>query len=295
MDDGFGNYIVPLATGTCYAPNPAGLYAQNAITMVFNYYAPVGPATAGWAIIPGSSSSVITLTYKRPYLEKLAGDYWDNECAPFEKLTPPSQLPPDGTNKPLAPPLMPFANTNQCQRVSSVCVEGPSTKVIDGHDVTRECWRYANQFDCTTLDASSTCNSPPLNACTPMGAATCSATDGSAPPHCLASSMEVQCKVTDPVYGPVTNCGTTAFCPGGSCWDETLTPDKDFAQSISMLEAAKEAGKELDPNTLRTFSGTARQLSLLAVELLHHQAADSGDLPGRRKAARREARQGALP
>ncbi len=257
LDDGSGNYIVPLLSGTCYAPNPAGQFAMNSLTMALDYYSPTGPATSnGFGILPGSSSSVITLTYKRPALEKLAGDYWDNQCASYEALTPPSQLPPDGTNKPLAPPLMPLASSSQCQRVSSVCVDGPSTKLIDGYSVTRECWRYANQFDCTTLDPSSTCNTPPLNSCQPTATATCSATDGSAPPHCLASSMEVQCKLTDPVYGPVTNCGTTSFCPNGSCWDETLTPDKDFAQTISMLEAAKEAGKELDPNTLRTFSGT---------------------------------------
>lgn len=256
VDDGFGNWI-PLSDGTCYAPNPAGTYALNTLSGFYDYYLPTGPATiTGWGVIPGSSSSVITLSYKRPYLEKLAGDYWDNQCASYEALTPPAFLPPDGVNKPLSLPLLPLSNSNQCQRVSSVCIDGPSTKVIDGYTVTRECWRYANQFDCTTLDASSTCNSPPLNACTLMSAATCSASDGMAPPHCVASSLNVQCKLTDPVYGPVTNCGTTAFCPNGTCWDDTLTPDKDFAQSISMLEAAKEAGKELDPNTLRTFSGT---------------------------------------
>jgi conjugal transfer mating pair stabilization protein TraN len=176
VDDGWGNFTIPLTDGTCYAPNPAGQYAQNALTSTFGHYVPTGPATpSGWAIQPGSSFSVIALTYKRPFLEKLAGDYWDNQCAPFEALTPPSQLPPDGTSKPLLPPLMPLANSNQCQRVSSACVEGPSTKVIDGYNVTRECWRYANQFDCTTLDPGSTCNTPPLNACTPTGTATCSA------------------------------------------------------------------------------------------------------------------------
>jgi hypothetical protein len=256
VDDGFGTWI-PLLEGNCYTQNAGGQYALNTLTGLYNWYLPTGPATVtGWTILPGSAFQTITLDYKRPYLEKLAGDYWDNTCAPFEAKTPPSMLPPDGVNKPPALPLMPVVSSDQCQRVSSVCVDGPSTKIIDGHSVTRECWQYAKRFDCATLDASSTCNTPPLNACAAKGPATCSATDSGAPPHCVSASMQVECKVSDPVYGPVTNCGTSTFCPNGTCWDQALTPDPDFAQTISMLEAAKEAGKELDPNSLRTFSGT---------------------------------------
>ena len=253
---GSGDWV-PGTAGTCFATTPiGGQLGRDRLTLIPNQYIAAGAATAtGFSIEPGSSYSVSTLAFTRPSLLKKAGDYWDNQCAPFEARTPPSALPPDGVAVALTPPLMPLVANDQCQRVASTCLDGPSTKIIDGIAVTRECWRYANQFDCTQLLGGSTCNQPPLNACAPTGAATCSISDSAAPPHCLTASMTVECKVSDPVYGPVTNCGTTTFCPGGTCWDTTTTTDPDFAQSISMLEAARQAAKDVDPNTLRTFNG----------------------------------------
>jgi len=249
---------VPLADGSCYEEAGSGIYAQNTLTASMGFYRLVGPATEGpWQVLPTSYVERFTLHFKRPALDKLAGEYWTNTCASFEADTASSKLPPDGVNQPVSGPLFPVARADQCQRVASVCVEGPSTKVIDGYPVTRECWKYVNQFDCTTLTAASTCSAPPLNACTPKGPASCAAVDGMVPPHCLVADMQVECKVADAVYGPVTNCGTSSFCPNGTCWDQAATPDPDFARSISMLEAARQAGRELNVETLRTFSGSA--------------------------------------
>jgi conjugal transfer mating pair stabilization protein TraN len=50
-------------------------------------------------------------------------------------------------------------------------------------------------------------------------------------------------------------CMPTAFCVGARCFDTSQVNDPDFAQAMSYLEAAREAGVYLDPATMRVFSG----------------------------------------
>lgn len=50
-------------------------------------------------------------------------------------------------------------------------------------------------------------------------------------------------------------CPANSFCFGERCFDTTYTSDTDFAQTMSYLEAAREAGVYLDPATLKVFSG----------------------------------------
>jgi conjugal transfer mating pair stabilization protein TraN len=50
-------------------------------------------------------------------------------------------------------------------------------------------------------------------------------------------------------------CTPNAFCIGARCFDTSQVNDPDFAQAMSYLEAAREAGVYLDPTTMRVFSG----------------------------------------
>ncbi len=34
------------------------------------------------------------------------------------------------------------ATAAECEKISEVCVDGPSTKMISGWPVTRACWQY---------------------------------------------------------------------------------------------------------------------------------------------------------
>ncbi|HGT8524449.1 TPA: conjugal transfer protein TraN, partial [Neisseria gonorrhoeae] len=40
-----------------------------------------------------------------------------------------------------------------CTRTSSVCVDGPSTKNINGVDVTKDCWEYKEEYQCLEKDS----------------------------------------------------------------------------------------------------------------------------------------------
>ncbi|GJI98172.1 hypothetical protein RugamoR57_48900 [Duganella caerulea] len=50
-------------------------------------------------------------------------------------------------------------------------------------------------------------------------------------------------------------CSPGVFCLGERCFDTTNKNDPDFAQAMTYMEAAREAGVYLDPATIRVFSG----------------------------------------
>ncbi|NVD97709.1 conjugal transfer protein TraN [Massilia sp. BJB1822] len=52
-------------------------------------------------------------------------------------------------------------------------------------------------------------------------------------------------------------CPPNTFCLGTQCFDTAQVGDPDFAQAMSYLEAAREAGVYLEPGTLKVFSGEA--------------------------------------
>ena len=64
-----------------------------------------------------------------------------------------------------------------------------------------------------------------------------------------------QCRVATGTTSAVTNCGGQQFCLDGRCFDTGYAPDADFARAVAGLEAQREAGRYLDPNTLEVFKG----------------------------------------
>ncbi|NUP87574.1 MAG: hypothetical protein HUU30_17735, partial [Burkholderiaceae bacterium] len=47
-----------------------------------------------------------------------------------------------------------------------------------------------------------------------------------------------------------SNCPTNVFCLSGNCFDIGAPNDPDFARSMSMLEAGREAGIYLDADRM---------------------------------------------
>lgn len=195
------------------------------------------------------------LAFKQPDFLGLAGDTWANSCEPFEAKAVNAAVPPDGVTLAGAVvlPAVSSVATEQCTRTKSVCVDGPSVKMVDGVPVQRECWKYDNVFDCTSLQATSTCTNPAFGKCSQAGAVNCRLTDSTG--HCLSASVDFSCKTAEAVYGPAVNCGAATFCPSGSCYDTSSPPDADFALSVAMLEAGREAGQYLDPMKRKVFVG----------------------------------------
>lgn len=63
-----------------------------------------------------------------------------------------------------------------------------------------------------------------------------------------------------PANGTVPgNCPANTFCLGDTCFSTAYPPDRDFAQTMTFLEAAREAGVYINPETQEIFEGEANQ------------------------------------
>jgi conjugal transfer mating pair stabilization protein TraN len=183
-------------------------------------------------------------------------DAWNNGCAGYEARVPPGYLPPDGDNT-LPAVLPPMTGPlDRCERRNSVCSIPTETRIISDYPVTRACWEFTNTFDCANLDDRSDCGQPRFGACTADSLPICIDSDATfTPPACTAYRQDFTCRITDPVYRTIEDCGAQSFCAGGICSDASYPPDQDFARAVAFMEAAREAGRYLDPATLRVFKG----------------------------------------
>jgi len=152
----------------------------------------------------------------------------------------------------LAAPLV--AGDGTCRRESASCVEGPSTKLVSGFPVTRECWRFEERYTCVGEAFTSDCGELIARGCGQIGS-TCldRLPDGS----CVAYEQQYACEFGTNAATTVLDCGTQAFCLDGNCFDAGYPRDPDFGRAIATKEALREAGNYFDPATQRVFRGTA--------------------------------------
>ena len=252
------------ASSTCYYPfadvesaagRPGGWGNAAGQDAFWAEYEPGVASGWGWV----GEHYETTLSFPQPTFTPASGDTWANTCTTQEDRTP--LLAKDGLTS-SAPPWMPTVmppGTSQCVRSSSVCLDGPSTKVIDGVSVSRECWSYANTFECTSVAASSTCTGAPFDTCSRSGEPTCLLKDTMG--RCLTAELGYDCKSADAVFTPSLNCGDASYCTGGSCWDTTKTANTSVVYALAQMEAHMQAGTdmEVDGATIQIFKGQDRR------------------------------------
>ena len=248
-------------SGSLSAPDWTCKTQTNIITNVCNgddtYFAMVGlcyPVTGD----PYSPTTIVTLG---PLVDVPAtvtiqeSDNWDNQCFSNEVRVPPGMLLPDGDNS-IPATVGSLGIVNKCERTTSTCAEPFETRWINFQPVTRACWNYSNTFSCVNNDPRSDCNQPKFGACTEQpGSPTCVEFDKDIANVCLHREHTFQCRIQDATTSQVTNCGSQSYCTNGQCWDTGHPPDSDFARSVTMLEAGREAGRYMDPATLTVFKG----------------------------------------
>lgn len=207
------------------------------------------------SIIPGdpvnSQMATTVVRYERPRVVA-ASETWSNGCQSLEAMTP--ALPADGAVS--RSPLIPFdvePGSTRCVKTGSVCTEGPSTRTVDGVEVTRDCWNWQNTFQCATASAASSCAPLVSAGCGLSADPVCLAVDPSG--RCLRLDAKYQCRTADAVYATVTDCAGSTFCEGGSCWDTSTQPNGSLALAASHLQARMDAGNDLNPDTLEIFRG----------------------------------------
>ena len=62
-------------------------------------------------------------------------------------------------------PCATYADNPSCQLSAKVCIEGPSTKVINGMSVYKDCWKWREDYNCLVHN--------PIDYCMPLKQAGC--------------------------------------------------------------------------------------------------------------------------
>ena len=155
-------------------------------------------------------------------------------------------------------PIQLLAGDGTCTKISRVCVEGAETRMISGYPVTRACWKYESKYDCISQDYVDDCAPLVARGCAQIGS-NCVDYLETNPSRCSLYEQTYQCKVADGETKTITDCGGQTYCVDGTCFDAGYTPDGDFAMAITGLEAQRQAGNYMDPNTQTVFNGKSSQ------------------------------------
>ena len=222
----------------CYAPSAgwtpyAGIDVTGAVPGSF-WNIDRNRAAVGWAPNPAYGAiPTMALTYTKPVTSAATTDTWNSQC----------------------PAL---ASAGRCSVASAPrCVEGPSTKVIDGIPVTRDCWETRSTMSCSSTVSADQCAPLLAAGCTPL-ASSCAQTNTTSG-ACEIFRDQYSCPVAAETVTTATNCPSNVFCLGTSCFNIGATNDADFARSMSMLEAARESGVYLDSDRMQVFKGEANR------------------------------------
>lgn len=151
-----------------------------------------------------------------------------------------------------------------CVVQSTNCLDGPSTKTINGFPVTRACWQYQYTYKCGGIaPLSPDCSTLLAQGCSEVGSS-CSvkATDGT----CDIYTQDYTCPGVSSTSTSVL-CGGTVFCAGGNCANTAYKNNTGFVQSYGGLAAMEAAAKDLDQNTLKIFTGISMQCDTYLLNL----------------------------
>lgn len=143
-----------------------------------------------------------------------------------------------------------------CTLLSHTCVDGPSTKVIGGQNITRDCWQYHSVYSCLSSDladtgASPTCTQLQAQGCSQTGS-TCSDSSGS---QCSTYAQTYTCPGPATSQTPVMDCGMQLACANGDCFNTGYTADTGLGKAATMIYAMKAVSDELSVNSMEIFVG----------------------------------------
>lgn len=145
----------------------------------------------------------------------------------------------------------------RCSLAQQTCIEPGGTRVIDGLEVTRDCWAWQEAYACVAMESDCQALSGD-SACT-LTSTVCE--DRNDDGTCALTAHTYTCE-TDSGQTEVTTCNGGTFCLNGLCFGQPAGNDRDFAIAVTMMEAGRQAaGYAVDPSSLKFFTGESQQCS----------------------------------
>lgn len=154
-----------------------------------------------------------------------------------------------------------FTWAGGCVQAKKVCVDGPSTRVISGWPITRDCWKWQQQFQCDDGEV--------VNDCQPLKDKGCAQTSST----CIAKTADGICSMYEQRYQCMVkpaettqeNCSVNTFCINENgqqrCFDASSSPDPDFGRAVATLESLRQLGTYMNPDNAEIFKGEDNRCS----------------------------------
>ncbi|MDD5295885.1 MAG: conjugal transfer protein TraN [Rhodocyclaceae bacterium] len=142
-------------------------------------------------------------------------------------------------------PCASLAGNANCTLASSTCTSTiPASPLPAGVNPTQAapdgCYQTTNTYACLTgRSDTSECNGYASNPNCALQSSSC--TDQTLG-QCTFEQRTYRCMSTPAQTSTVTDCSGQQFCQGGNCFNKGSPNDPDFARSMALMEAAREAG-----------------------------------------------------
>lgn len=147
------------------------------------------------------------------------------------------------------------ADAGDCVRAASECLDSSPTRSISGILVpvaaVGGCWELQHSYQCIDPGMDDDCQDLRDRGCGQIGSKCIEGSDG----VCVLTENTYQCQTSPAVAREVEDCAARPFCANGECFDTGYEPDADFGKAVAAMEAAREAGTYIDPDTLQLFTG----------------------------------------
>ncbi|WP_010303305.1 conjugal transfer protein TraN [Candidatus Odyssella thessalonicensis] len=138
----------------------------------------------------------------------------------------------------------------ECELVTTRCLSGPETRVIEGVPVSADCWEEELLYRCHSKEQN-TCQPLLEKGCIQVASHCKTEYQG----ECLEWEQTFECYDKPQRLAQTRLKGDTLFCLDGNCVNQTWDPNPDMADSLSKLAIFKEMQKDMDPNTQTVFRG----------------------------------------
>lgn len=145
-------------------------------------------------------------------------------------------------------PCQSLADNPNCSIAQSQCVSTtPSSQLPPGIDPSQVapdgCYQRQDTYACLTgRSDSSECDGYASNPdCTLQSTSNCDP-DDLINGNCVFEQRHYLCMSQPSSTSTVTDCSGQLFCQNGNCFDKGYPADPDFARTMALMEAAREAG-----------------------------------------------------
>jgi conjugal transfer mating pair stabilization protein TraN len=151
--------------------------------------------------------------------------------------------------------------SGDCILLSTVCAEGPETRVINGVEVYRECWRYHSEYECLAVETveHQYCAELRERGCSQVSSSCITTSDYG----CMTYEQTYECPSDQPpAEQAVLDCGGQLFCLEGSCFDTGYPPNTNMGRAGAMLSVMEALSDELSVDTVQVFKGEDRRCGI---------------------------------